>query len=289
MDSQDIEYRSDDGLKLFARQYGRDDASHTVLCLHGLTRNHKDFEPMIAALGGDRRYIAWDTRGRGRSARDPVTDNYRNDVYANDVVRLMDELSLDKVTLVGTSMGGLISMILMNMIPDRISGVVLNDVGPKLEQAGLDRIAGYVGAFAPYDSFEDAAKAVEASQKMAFPDYEQEDWLAFAHRTFVQTARGVELDYDEAIADSLKHIRIDEQAIALGWQLFAAIKQRPLLIVRGEISDLFSEETAGEMIAKHGSATEVVVPRIGHAPIMDEPEAVAGIEQFLTSIEEAAS
>lgn len=288
MQERDIQYRSDDGLNLYAKQWGPDDASQTVLCLHGLTRNHKDFEPMVKALGGNRRYIAWDTRGRGRSDRDADPAHYRNDIYARDVVTLLDHLGVEHAALIGTSMGGLISMILMNMIPERITGVVLNDIGPRLNAEGLDRIAGYVGEFKVFDSFEAAAQAVKASQAAAFPDYADDDWLAFARRTFHQTPRGVELDYDEAIADSLKFIRIDAETETLAWKLFEAMKQRPLLIVRGGISDLFSAETAAEMTALHGSAQETVADNIGHAPILDEPEIAAAIDRFLTSLEAGA-
>ena len=288
MQERDIVYRSADGLELYAKQWGPDDASQTVLCLHGLTRNHKDFAPMVHALGGDRRYIAWDTRGRGASQRDSDPTNYRNDIYARDVVTLLDHVGVDRCALVGTSMGGLISMILMNTTPERITGVVLNDIGPKLEQVGLDRIAGYVGQIKVFDSFEAAGQAVKASQSMAFPDYGDDDWTAFAKRTFVQTERGLELDYDPAIADSLKYIKVDEETVQIAWQLFAAMRKRPMLIVRGGLSDLFSAQTTAEMIEHHGNASEVVAENIGHAPILDEPNVASAIDKFLNSLETTA-
>ena len=288
MQERDITYRSADGLELYAKQWGPDDASQTVLCLHGLTRNHKDFAPMVQSLGGDRRFIAWDTRGRGRSQRDSDPTNYRNDLYARDVLSLLDHIGVERFALIGTSMGGLISMILMNSIPERITGVVLNDIGPKLDQIGLDRIASYVGQFKAFESFGEAGRAVKVSQSIAFPDYDDDDWTAFARRTFCRTDRGVELDYDPAIADSLKYIKVDDQTVKLAWHLFEAMSQRPLLVVRGAISDLFSAETAAEMIQRHGNASEVVADNIGHAPILDEPNIVGAIDTFLNSLETSA-
>ncbi len=283
---RDVYFTVPDGRRIYAADHGPTDAAHVVLCLHGLTRNHKDFDPMIAALGAGRRYIAWDTRGRGRSERDPDASAYNNLHYAQDVVALMDHLKLGKVTLVGTSMGGLISMILMNVCPDRIQGVVLNDVGPKLEQAGIDRIAGYVGGTEPLDGWRDAADAIAHSQAQAFPDNTPDDWMAFAKRTFIETDDGkVVLDYDPAIADSLKAIKIDPAAEAMAWAAFNAMKAAPLLIVRGELSDLFSAATANAMVSAHGNASEVVVPRVGHAPILNEPEAVTAISAFLQTLE----
>ena len=207
----DIYYRSGDGLKLYAKSYGPDDAPVTALCMHGLTRNHKDFEPMINALlesGTNVRFIAVDVRGRGLSERDTNPVNYSPAIYAQDMIALLDHLEIEKVKLVGTSMGGLMSMVLMTMIPHRIDGVVLNDIGPVLQKEGLDRIQNYVGGTLQKDSWEAAAKAVEDVQRSAFPDYTHEDWMAFARRTYRELDDGrVELDYDPEISRTVKEVR----------------------------------------------------------------------------------
>ena len=240
---------------------------------------------MISALGADRAYISWDTRGRGLSAWDSAPSNYNIDVYASDVLNLIDHLELDRFVLIGTSMGGLISMRLMNLIADRIQGVILNDVGPRLEQKGLDRIASYVGKTSPFASFEDAAKAISDVHGPAFPLYSAADWLAFAKRTMVMTKVGAVFDYDPTIADSLKSTRIDPEAEAIAWDAFEAMTSAPLLVVRGEISDLLSEATAERMIESHPNATLVTAPNIGHTPLLDEPIAVNAINQFLNSLD----
>ena len=281
---RDIAYQSSDGLRLYARSWGEQTADQTVLCLHGLTRNHRDFVPMVNALGKHRRYVGWDARGRGQSQRDPNPDNYDIDIYASDAMRLVDELKLDKFAIVGTSMGGLTAMRLMSIIPERITGVVLNDVGPRLEQAGLDRIADYVGDTSNYPTFEAAALAAKSVHGPVFPDFDDQDWLAFAKRTMVQTEDGVVFDYDLRISDSLKAIRIDPETEAAGWSLFEAMKACPLLIVRGGNSDLLSAETTQRMVNQHGAAQAITVPNVGHAPILDEPLAVEHIERFLSSI-----
>lgn len=282
-----IEYTSKDGLKLYATSRGPSDAALTVLCMHGLTRNAKDFDPMVDAIGEDRyRFIAVDVRGRARSQYDPNPENYSPVIYAGDMAVLLDTLGLRKVALIGTSMGGLMSMLMMKSIPERISGVVLNDIGPQLETAGLKRIAGYVGDIVPLENWQAAADAVARVQADAFPGKQGQFWMDFAKRTFRELDDGrVVLDYDPAIAASLKKIKAGPVTRFAMWRLFTAMKRAPLLVVRGAISDLFSAKTASLMVRRHPDAKEVVVPNVGHAPILDEPEAVAGISAFLAKLE----
>ena len=280
--ADEVLYESADGLKLFARRYGRRDSSSKVLCMHGLTRNHKDFEPLIAKLGDDHDIIAVDQRGRGRSEWDPKPERYAVPTYVGDMMRLLDLLGLREVALIGTSMGGLMSMIMMLMAPERITGVVLNDIGPVLDKAGLDRIAGYVGGVKSVESWQEAARLTEQVQKSAFPHFGPDDWMAFARRTWVEKAQGeIALDYDPAIAASLSAIKIGFKERFAAWRLFSRMKPRPLLVVRGEISDLFSAKTAARMVRRHPDASEIVVPDVGHAPILDEPMGADGISRFL--------
>lgn len=284
--SGEIKFQSRDGLNLYAKSYGPEEAETTVLCLHGLTRNHKDFEPMISQLSGDRRYVALDVRGRGLSDRDTNPDNYRLDIYTQDVQELLKILVPKRLVLIGTSMGGLLSLILSQILSDELVGIILNDIGPKLEEVGLERIAGYVGSFEEHKNWEDAAIAVQKSQFSAFPDFRFEDWVNFAKRTHIQLDNGnICLDYDPAIADSLKSIKVDLSVEMQTWALFAATYRRPLLIIRGEISDLLSSETAAKMVHRHGKASIITVPNTGHAPILDEPICVKTIEKFLKKLE----
>ena len=282
----DIRYSSSDGLSLYAKAYGPADASLTVLCMHGLTRNHKDFEPMIQALDSNARFICVDVRGRGESDRTLDATTYKPANYAMDMVALLDHLELERVALVGTSMGGLMSMVMARLCPGRIRGVVLNDVGPKIEQKGLDRIAAYAGKVEPVSGWSTAAAITATAQASAFPDYGDKDWLAFAHRTYRETPDGqLILDYDPAITQSLGEARPSRVATFMMWRLFSALKPFPLLVVRGETSDLFSPKTAARMVRRHPDAKLVTVPRRGHAPMLDEPVAVDAISTFLKRIE----
>lgn len=284
--AEDIWYTSENGLKLYAKSYGPKDAPLTVLCMHGLTRNHKDFEPMIAALGDRWRFIAVDVRGRGQSEYDPEPKNYSPQTYVEDMARLLDHLGLKQVALIGTSMGGLMSMLMMRTMPERVRGVVLNDIGPAIEKAGLTRIGSYVGNTAPVLDWNDAAEAVASIQSAAFPDATQDDWVAFARRTYKRLDNGqIQLDYDPDIALSLKNIKAGPFVKFVMWRLFRKMYATPLLVVRGGISDILSAETAARMVTRHPNATDVNVPRVGHAPILDEPEAVQAIDAFLTKLE----
>lgn len=284
----DITWTSQDGLKLYAKSYGPEDARLTVLCIHGLTRNHQDFEPMITALPRHHRYIAVDVRGRGKSAYDPNPDNYKPQVYARDMIALLDTLGVKRAALIGTSMGGLISLLMMRAAPGRVAGIVLNDIGPAVEKTGIARIASYAGKVAPVTDWESAAAAVKTLQGAAFPDMTDERWMDFARRTYKQLPTGeVILAYDPGIARSLGKVKPGAITNFVMWRMFGASKKAPLLIVRGEISDILSAETAEKMVRRHPDASLATVPRIGHAPILDEPQAVSAITAFLSRLETA--
>jgi pimeloyl-ACP methyl ester carboxylesterase len=286
---EDIGWTSADGLSLYAKAYGPAAAKLNVLCLHGLTRNHKDFEPMIAALPGHYRFIAVDVRGRGRSAFDPEPNNYSPAIYARDMGALLDKLGIARVALIGTSMGGLISLLMTRRMPKRIAGVVLNDVGPVVEKAGIARIAGYAGKVRPVTGWESAAEAVKTIQSAAFPDLPEERWMDFARRTYRELPTGeVVLDYDPNIARSLGKVKPGPLTNFALWRMFGGLKKTPLLVVRGETSDILSEKTALEMVRRHPDAKLATVPRVGHAPILDEPEAVSVITDFLARLEAKA-
>lgn len=279
-----------DGLTIYARDYPPllPETGLPVICLHGLTRNSRDFEviaPRIAALG--RRVIAADMRGRGNSANDPDPAHYVPAVYAQDVLALMDKLAIPKAVFVGTSMGGLITMVISALAPDRVVASVLNDVGPKLNAAGLSRIAGYVGHVQPVASWEEAAAAIKVTNGTAFPERDEDDafWQAFAQRTFRARDDGqFELDYDPHIALAFADFDEDSPPPDLS-PIFAALAQKPMLSVRGEISDLFSEDVVEMMRGLKPDLETVTVENIGHAPMLDEPEAWDAILSFLAKVD----
>lgn len=278
-----------DGLAIYARDYAPllPETGLPVICLHGLTRNSRDFEevaPRISALG--RRVIAADMRGRGRSANDPDPAHYVPAVYAQDVIALMNALEIPRAVFVGTSMGGVITMAMAALAPDRIAAAVLNDVGPKLNPAGLARIATYVGHVQPVADWDAAAEAIRTIAGAAYPDRAEDDafWDTFARRTHRQRDDGqIELDYDPHIA--LAFADFDEDAPPADLTpLFAELAKKPVLSVRGALSDLLSEETLAHMRALKPDLDAVAVENVGHAPTLEEPAAWDAVLDFLAKV-----
>jgi pimeloyl-ACP methyl ester carboxylesterase len=274
-----------DGLKLYARDYGAcaGDARLPVLAIHGLTRNSADFDtiaPKIAAKG--RRVLVLDVRGRGRSSRDPVPANYHPMTYAGDVISLMQGLGIGRAVFLGTSMGGLITMVLSTLRPDLIGAAILNDIGPQLAAPGLARIMDYTGKSAPVRSWKDAAAYARSINAVAFPHYTDKDWMAFARRIFGTGPDGVPtLAYDPAITAAFKDIPPGSPMPDMRPAFLALATGRPILSLRGALSDLLDPDGVDCMrtLAPHMEAVEV--PRVGHAPMLDEPVAEAAVLGFL--------
>ena len=282
---RDVYWTSADGLNLYAADYGPEDADLTVLCMHGLTRNHKDFEPMIAGLNLPVRFIAVDVRGRGKSDRAASAESYLPPVYVQDMAALIEKLNLDNLVLTGTSMGGLMAMIMAKVMPEKIRGIILNDVGPVVEPAGLQRIAGYAGGNETYRSWVDAAGAIGRTQATVYPDYGADDWMAFAKRTCIEAYDGsIIFDYDPAIVQGMGATKPDWKTNFAMWRLFGVMKNIPLLIIRGETSDILSDKTARRMHRRHKNSTLLTIPGRGHTPALDEPISLAAIQKFITGL-----
>ena len=279
-----------DGLALYARDYPplAPETGLPVICLHGLTRNSRDFEvvaPRIAALG--RRVIVPDMRGRGKSANDPDPAHYVPIVYAQDVLKLMDAMGVAKAVFVGTSMGGLITMVIAATAPERIAASVLNDVGPRLNTPGLSRIANYVGHVQPVGSWAEAAEAIRATNNAAFPERVDDEafWAAFAQRTFRAREDGqLELDYDPHIALAFADFDADAPPADL-MPYFEALAKAPVLSVRGAVSDILTEAGVADMRAASANVEAVSVEGVGHAPMLDEPDAWDAVLDFLARVE----
>lgn len=271
-----------DGLRLHYRDYPGDPEKPPLLCLPGLTRNARDFADFAERRSPRFRSLLLEFRGRGESDRDPQPARYNPLTYAADVIELLDDLHLDRAIFVGTSLGGLVTMTVAALAPQRIAAAILNDVGPELGQAGLDRIQGYVGKDMRFASWEEAAAGIAANQAHAFPKYGLADWLATARRHCRERGGEIVLDYDMAIADVFKTAGPTPKTDM--WPLFAALAQKPLLVVRGAKSELLSVEAFEKMRAAAPNARFVEVPDVGHAPMLDEPEAAAAIDDFLRSL-----
>lgn len=277
-------WKSQDGLSLYARDYagGAGAARLPVVCLHGLTRNSKDFDalaPLIAGTG--RRVIVPDVRGRGLSDRDTNPANYVPNTYARDIILLFDLLGISRAIFVGTSMGGIISLAISGMRRHAVAGLVLNDVGPEVCDVGIERIKGYVGKKVDIGSWDEAAAYLRSINGAAFPDYGDEDWANWARRTFADRDGMPRLDYDAAIMQPLSQNKYKAMTF-VAWYLFRRLAKRaPVLLIRGALSDLLSKDIADKMQRRAPSLKRVEVPRVGHAPMLDEAPAVEAISTFL--------
>ncbi|WP_213980320.1 alpha/beta hydrolase [Sphingomonas sp. dw_22] len=274
---------SKDGLRLHYRDYAGPADKPPLICFPGLTRNARDYEVLAERLAGDWRVICVEFRGRGESgyAKDPMT--YVPLVYLQDVEALLAELGIAKFVAVGTSLGGIVTMLLAATDGGRLAGVVLNDVGPELDPAGLARIRTYVGKSVWHPTWMHAARSVAESNGDVYPDYGIEDWLRMAKHLYrVNSSGRIVLDYDMKIAEPFR-VPGNEAGPDM-WPTIDALGGHPLLVVRGERSDILSAATAEKMIARVPGAELVTVPGVGHAPTLDEPEAVAGIARLLAKV-----
>ncbi|MGB3166509.1 MAG: alpha/beta hydrolase [Alteraurantiacibacter sp.] len=276
----ELRFTSGDGrLTLYARDYGGEGRS--LLLMHGLTRNSADFEALAAALAGKYRLIVPDQRGRGLSEHDPDPAFYRPDVYAADMFALLAALLVERPSVVGTSMGGLIALVMNALRPGCFATAAFNDVGPVLSPEGLRRIGNYVGSTVSFADLDEAAEVCAAINRHAFPEYGPEDWRAWAQRTCREGPdKRLAFDYDPAIAQGFTDP--GEKPDANLWPLWGLLGETPVLAIRGAHSDLLSPETLAEMERRHaGPFASVTVPGRGHAPMLDEPEAIAGLRAFL--------
>jgi len=277
---------SGDGLRLHYRDYPGSDAVPPLLCIPGLTRNARDFEGLAARLSGARRVICVDLRGRGESAyaKDPMS--YVPLTYAQDLERLIGELGLTRLVTIGTSLGGIVSMLLAAQNPQRLAGAILNDVGPVIEKKGLERIRGYVGRGSAWPTWIHAARALGEINKAVYPGYALEEWLRMAKQIYKLNAQGrVVPDYDNKIAEPFR-LPGGEAGVDL-WPALEAMKVAPLLIVRGALSDILSEATAAEMKKRVKGAKLVTVAETGHTPTLEEPAAARAIDRFLAALDAA--
>ena len=282
-DWSDGYWETGDGLKLHYRDYAGPASRPPIICIPGLTRNARDFEGVAGRLAGQWRVICVDLRGRGESAyaKDPMT--YVPAAYLQDMDALVRELALERFVLIGTSLGGLITMLMAMSGSYGIAGALLNDIGPVIEPRGLDHIRSYVGRPQNWPTWLHAARALRESQSDRYPDWDIDQWLVYAKRVCKLTLAGrIVLDYDMRIAEPFK--LANDNAYDL-WPAFRSLAGIPTALVRGELSDLLSAETAKRMKKEVPKLAVTTVPRVGHAPTLDEPESVAAIDGLLARVQ----
>jgi pimeloyl-ACP methyl ester carboxylesterase len=276
------EWQSEDGLRLHYRDYAGSGDRPPLLCLHGLTRNARDFEPLAERFAGQWRLVVPEMRGRGHSeyARDAAS--YNLNIYVADVVALLRQLGCGPVAIVGTSMGGLMAMTMAATTAWPLAAVVLNDIGPDLEPAGLTRILEHVGQGGSYETWMHAARHLREQGGSQHPSFGIGDWLAFAKRVMVVGGNGrIVFDYDMRIAEPL---HASGGGVPDLWPAFSALGGVPVLVIRGAESDLLSAATVDKMQAGLPGLRAVTVAGAGHPPTLAEPEAQAAIADLLAEV-----
>jgi pimeloyl-ACP methyl ester carboxylesterase len=279
---------SNDGLRLHYRDYPGPASRPPIICIAGLTRNARDFEGVAERLAGQWRLICVDLRGRGESAyaKDPMS--YVPLTYLQDLEALIRELSLDRFILFGTSLGGILTMLLASAERSRVAGALINDIGPAIDEKGLERIRGYVGKSQSWPTWLHAARFFREMQGDVYTKWQIEDWLIFAKRLCRLSPAGrIVFDYDMKIAEPFK-LPGPVTGFDL-WSAFTSFKDIPSLLVRGARSDLLSAVTMERMLAEAPDMKGLIVPDVGHAPTLDEPESVAAIDDLLIRVETKGS
>jgi pimeloyl-ACP methyl ester carboxylesterase len=272
---------SADGLELYCRVYDTSaPGGVTVLCLPGLTRNCRDFEALAPHLATRHRVLCPDLRGRGLSARDPQWKNYHPTIYLADLQLLMQALDLERVAIIGTSLGGLLAMMLAAAAPQRVAGIVLNDIGPQIDPQGIERIRSYTGMLPPVSTWEDAVKQLRAVYGNAWPGLADEMWATLVRRSYRADASGVPvLDCDPRVGDALR--AAPPAPAEAFWPVFARLESIPMLVIRGALSDILGAATLERMQREKPDLERVIVGNRGHVPLLDEPEVLSAIDRFL--------
>ncbi len=276
-------FRSRDGLKLYYRDYAGDSSKAPVLYLPGLTRNSSDFHRGADHIAPGRRVICPDQRGRGRSQYDLNWLNYHPGMYVDDMWTLLRELSIERVVVIGTSLGGVMAMVMASMRPQQLAGVVLNDVGPELELIGSARIQSYVGKTHTIATWDEAIAHVSQTFAGVYPDLTAARWAEFARNSFEEDAEGrVRYAYDPKIADLMRLLPYG--LMPPMWYAYASLRSIPTLAIRGALSDLLSSHVFERMRREKPDLQQLTVPNRGHAPLLHEPQCQEAIDRFLAGI-----
>lgn len=274
-------YDSEDGLELACRVSGDGHGGTPVICLPGITRNSRDFEDLAPRLASRRPVYCPDLRGRGHSAHDPDWRNYRPQTYVGDVRRLLEVFGIPRATFVGTSLGGLVSMLLALEAPQSVAGIVLNDIGPIINPAGLERIKSYIGRMPPVADWPAAAAQARELYGPTLPELDDDDWLRLARRGYREDGAGRPvLDFDPMIGEAARKVGagLDDP-----WALFDKIRDIPLLLVQGELSDILTDDIVAGMRERKPDLEHVVAANRGHVPLLDEGDVLPALERFVES------
>lgn len=275
-------YKSSDGLTLFYRDYGASNPGLPVVCLPGITRNSRDFEDLAAHLSANYRVLTVDFRGRGFSEYDPSWQNYHPLTYVDDVVALLDHAKLDRVVLLGTSLGGLVSTILASKHSTRVAAAIINDIGPEIAAAGLERIKGYIGRAPAVANWDEAVVQAQETYGHALPGLSDSQWQRLVRRNYREDSSGVpRLDMDPMVGEAARKVGavLDDP-----WELFDGFADKPLLLIQGAMSDILTDDIVARMRARKPDMQHIKVANRGHPPLLDEPECIEAIDTMLRSV-----
>ena len=264
-------------------EWGERDNPRVVVCVHGLTRTGRDFDRLALALAPRFRVVCPDIVGRGRSSWLPFHQGYQFPQYVADCVTLLARLDVEEVAWVGTSMGGLIGMMIAAMADTPITRLVLNDVGPEVSRTGLERIASYAGLAADFADFEEAVDYV-ATVSASFGPHSREDWRELTRHVVVQKDGRWVLHYDPGIGQATRDAMAQGATPDL-WPLWQAVKV-PSLVVRGAESDILTAATARRMTIEGPRASLVEFAGVGHAPSLLAADQIAAVQAFLNDTKE---
>ena len=287
---EEIYFSARDGLRLHACRYpartqmrfGR----RAVVCLPGLTRNGRDFHDLAVALStspyGPRDVYTFDYRGRGLSEFDPDWRNYAVPIEMLDVLDFLTVAGLHDAAIIGTSRGGLIALLMAAAQPASFGALILNDIGPVVERIGLTRISAYVGRVPLPGSWAEAAKLVRDLNKRAFPAVSDEEWEDVARQLYNERKGRPAPGYDPKLSNALSVL---DGPMPELWPQFEAVKRVPLLVIRGENSDILSAATVEEMRRRHPYFASIKVAAQGHAPLLKDAATIAAIREFLDAVD----
>ncbi|MGV6802165.1 MAG: alpha/beta fold hydrolase [bacterium] len=287
---EELYWQAKEGLRCHGaalRHHDQSQINHSVICLPGLTRNEKDFYDLAQWLTSETfdllpmNVYCPTFRGRGLSDYDSQWENYNPMTYVADIQAMMDQLDIGSAIFIGTSLGGIVTMLMAALQPNRVKAAVLNDIGPELASAGIERIAGYVGQPLAFSDWEEATLAVMAVHGEVFPDWDKQQWMKFIQQTYkYDESKGILPDYDQNISKAFQGVPPD---LSVLWPAFQSMTC-PTLSIRGELSDLFTEEIQHRMIENNASMHYAVIPQRGHAPMLSEPASRAAIEKFMKGL-----
>lgn len=279
-DFTDEYFTNPDGLKQHYRDFNvAGPNAPIVLCMPGLTRNARDFEDIATHLADRCRVICVEQRGRGLSEWDPQPSRYLPVTYVGDMIALLSHLGTDKVIAIGTSLGGLMTMLIQAMYPGKLLGAVINDIGPEIDPKGVERIKSYVGKGTPPESWDDLLPAVKKANDGVYPDFTDDDWMWFSRKLFDDVDGKPVPQYDPAISQNFENE--DSQSSPDLWPVFQSMHTIPTVVLRGELSDILMQSTLDRMAAEHPDLVPIVVPRLGHVPLMREAEVKAAIDTLI--------